>query len=92
MSTRVGRFQVGFSIPTDKGFLSFHVEDILDLGHAQTIERALLDGGCTAVSVAVRTDSKDQPFVAVYPSAMGPGFVQQATQDELAKFRRFHRA
>lgn len=87
MKTRIGRYQVGFSIPTDNGFLAFHVEDIRDLGHAQTIERALLDGGCTAVHLAIRTDSKDQAFVAVYPSGMQPGFVKEASRKLLEDFR-----
>lgn len=88
METRIGRYEVTFSIPHGTSFVAFKVMDILDLGHASMIERALLDGGCASVNVSVRTENKEQPFVAVYPSNLPKEYVGQKARETIAKWGR----
>ncbi len=86
--TRIGRYQVTFSIPHGESFVAFFVEDILDLGHAQMIERALLDGGCASVYISVRTENKEQPFVAVYPSSLPANHVLEKVRETISGWNR----
>jgi hypothetical protein len=88
MNTRVGRLQVTFSIPSGETFIAFTVDDIIDLGHAKTIQRALLDGGCASVNISVRTESEVQPFVAVYQDELPKGSVIEKTREYIGRFSR----
>lgn len=86
--TRIGRYRVTFSIPHGESFVAFFVEDILDLGHAQMIERSLIDGGCESVFISVRTENKEQPFVAVYRSSLPANHVREKARETIAKWNR----
>jgi hypothetical protein len=86
--TRIGRYRVTFSIPHGESFVAFFIEDILDLGHAQMIERGLMDGGFESVYISVRTENKDQSFVAVYPSDLPANHVREKARDTIAGWNR----
>ena len=88
--TRVGRYQVEFSIPSEVfgSFVKFSVDDIGELAHARVIERALLDGGCGSVHLSIRTANKEQPFVALPMNDLSPGSVRSMVERILGEFRR----
>lgn len=86
--TRVGRYQVNFSIPSGESFIQFSVENIMDLGDAQMIERGLIDGGFESVHLSVRTENKDQPFVAVYPSGLPANYVREKSKATISGWNR----
>jgi len=86
--TRLGRYKVSFSIPIGESFVQFSVEDILDLGNAQLIERGLVDGGFESVHLSIRTDNKDQPFVAVYPSNLPENYLREKARSTIAGWGR----
>ena len=85
--TKRGKYQVTFSIPWGDTFVAFSVDNIMDLGNARMIERALLDGGCTSVYLSIGTANKDQPLVALLPNDFPPGHVSVKVSEALARFR-----
>lgn len=89
MSTRVGRYEVTFSLPSPifDTFVAFKVEDIEDIAHARQVERALLDGGCESVYVSKRISKKDQEFVGEGSCTLPPGAIGAASQAMKASWR-----
>lgn len=89
MGTKVGRYEVTFSLPSPvfDTFVAFKVEDIEDIAHARQIERALLDGGCEAVYLSKRTGDKNQPFISEGTNTLPPGAIGMACEAMKASWR-----